>query len=134
MKVSVVLYPPSMPSMANYYIPKQHHPPGADSGGRLWWSQSGGTSFGTSSAEFTTNLSRYFPHHSFFSMFFNECAMGLGHVISMILFALVVIVGLFENTLVMRTCLSNWIAQSPCSIFPVPEPLSAMDAMDNQSE
>ncbi|XP_035789057.1 somatostatin receptor type 3-like isoform X2 [Anopheles albimanus] len=66
----------------------------------------GGT--GTSSTDFTANLSRRFPHHPFFSSFFNDSAaeacpsiqMPVGNTISMILYALVAIVGLFGNTLV----------------------------------
>uniref|UniRef100_A0A182JQL4 G-protein coupled receptors family 1 profile domain-containing protein n=1 Tax=Anopheles christyi TaxID=43041 RepID=A0A182JQL4_9DIPT len=68
---------------------------------------------GTSSAEFTANLSRRFPHHPFFSTFFNDSAldicpsiqMPVGNVISMILYALVAIVGLFGNTLVIYVVL-----------------------------
>uniref|UniRef100_A0AAG5DNX5 G-protein coupled receptors family 1 profile domain-containing protein n=1 Tax=Anopheles atroparvus TaxID=41427 RepID=A0AAG5DNX5_ANOAO len=74
---------------------------------------SGGTGSVTSSAEFTANLSRHFPHHPFFSTFFNESAMDncpsiqmpIGNVISMILYALVAIVGLFGNTLVIYVVL-----------------------------
>uniref|UniRef100_A0A182MJP8 G-protein coupled receptors family 1 profile domain-containing protein n=1 Tax=Anopheles culicifacies TaxID=139723 RepID=A0A182MJP8_9DIPT len=65
------------------------------------------------SAEFTANLSRRFPHHPFFSTFFNDSAldicpsiqMPIGNVISMILYALVAIVGLFGNTLVIYVVL-----------------------------
>uniref|UniRef100_A0A182MYI1 G-protein coupled receptors family 1 profile domain-containing protein n=1 Tax=Anopheles dirus TaxID=7168 RepID=A0A182MYI1_9DIPT len=68
---------------------------------------------GASSAEFTANLSRRFPHHPFFSTFFNDSAldicpsiqMPVGNVISMILYALVAIVGLFGNTLVIYVVL-----------------------------
>ncbi|XP_061515918.1 somatostatin receptor type 3 [Anopheles gambiae] len=68
---------------------------------------------GTSTAEFTANLSRRFPHHPFFSTFFNDSAldicpsiqMPVGNVISMILYALVAIVGLFGNTLVIYVVL-----------------------------
>ncbi|KFB49834.1 hypothetical protein ZHAS_00017855 [Anopheles sinensis] len=73
----------------------------------------GASGSGTSSAEFTANLSRRFPHHPFFSTFFNESAldicpsiqMPVGNVISMILYALVAIVGLFGNTLVIYVVL-----------------------------
>ncbi|XP_052888316.1 nociceptin receptor-like [Anopheles moucheti] len=68
---------------------------------------------GTGSVEFTANLSRRFPHHPFFSTFFNDSAldicpsiqMPVGNVISMILYALVAIVGLFGNTLVIYVVL-----------------------------
>ncbi|XP_058065401.1 nociceptin receptor-like [Anopheles bellator] len=67
----------------------------------------------SSSAEFTANLSRRFPHHPFFSSFYNDSAfeicpsiqMPVGNVISMILYALVAIVGLFGNTLVIYVVL-----------------------------
>uniref|UniRef100_A0A182QBE0 G-protein coupled receptors family 1 profile domain-containing protein n=1 Tax=Anopheles farauti TaxID=69004 RepID=A0A182QBE0_9DIPT len=82
---------------------------GGNGGGGVTGSGPGGTS----SAEFTANLTRRFPHHPFFSTFFNDSAfdicpsiqMPVGNVISMILYALVAIVGLFGNTLVIYVVL-----------------------------
>ncbi|XP_053676010.1 somatostatin receptor type 5-like [Anopheles nili] len=73
----------------------------------------GGAVGGTNAAEFPANLSRRFPPHPFFSSFFNDSAfdicpsiqMPVGNVISMILYALVAIVGLFGNTLVIYVVL-----------------------------
>uniref|UniRef100_A0AAG5DN67 Uncharacterized protein n=1 Tax=Anopheles atroparvus TaxID=41427 RepID=A0AAG5DN67_ANOAO len=88
---------------------------------------SGGTGFGTSSAEYHRKSVAALPAPSVLQYVLQQVrhgqlALDTDADRECDLDDSVRAGGLFGYTLDMRTCLSNWIAQSPCSIFPVPEP------------